>query len=140
MEFFLILEFHETPERSSGLENAARASADMVVISKWVKFPIGVNYPFLKKKSMTVDVRVHVSSERPPPTETCQVNIWRLDVPERAHTRPGRSIHSSQATSRDGDTRSCLRAASEATPYHGSPKAWTPTGGQTTWSVYEQVA
>lgn len=103
-----------------------------------------------KKKSMTVDVCVHVSSGRPPPTETCQVNIWRLDVPERAHARPGRSIHSSQAPDRDGDTRSCLRAASEATPYHGSPKTWTPTGrggsgegaccDQTTWSVYEQVA
>lgn len=45
MEFFLILEFQETPDQLSGLQNATGASVNMVVSRKWVRFQIGVNYP-----------------------------------------------------------------------------------------------
>ena len=37
-------------------------------------------YLHAKKESINVNVCIHVSLDGPPPTETCQVNIWGVGV------------------------------------------------------------
>ena len=71
-------------------------------------------YLHAKKESINVNVCIHVSLDGPPPTETCQVNIWRVGVlggggVKCPVSREGTchlklSIHSTQASDMDRDT------------------------------------
>lgn len=76
-----LLSFHQTQEWLPGLENSTRASIDIEVSSKWLKFHIYIFFSFL---SWTISLRSKESSE----TKWSSVSEERINGEKM--TAPGR--------------------------------------------------